>query len=306
MTSPSSSPLTFQDPLLPHLVQLAARPESQGAILAGGFGLRVRQAYLRAQRVSVLIPEVPQARATQDLDMFLSVQMWLPPEEGGAQAFRDMLTELGYEVHVHSWIFRKQYGDTGHRVKLDLQARTPDSNDVKVKRWSNPEKAPQVGRGMGVGLAGHETPEGFAVEDSPQSILIGYEERQAIVRVPHPYAWLNLKVRAAYDWLLEERGEIPPKTDDELSVRLKHPFDVYLLTASLTETELEEAVTLQANYREHEQAIHIRVMARELFAVENSPGIRAVQDYARRSGFGNLNLDHELFYQEGLREALGL
>ncbi len=225
MTSYSSFPLRLQDPLMPHLVELVARPEAQNAILAGGFGLRLRQAALRAVGATMLISEVPQARATQDLDLFLSVQVWMPPDEQ-ATAFRSLLTELGYEEHWPTCQFRKPWKGGQNRIKLDLQARRPTDaeSEVKVKTKKG---VSQVGKGMGYSVSGYETPEGFAVEDSPQSISVAHGDTTAIVRVPHPYAWLNLKVRAAHDWLSEDRGELAPKPGAD--ARLKHVFDVYLL-----------------------------------------------------------------------------
>ncbi len=53
-------------------------------------------------------------------------------------------------------------------------------------------------------------------------------------------------------------------------------------------------------------ATEIRDMARELFAAPDGPGMRAARRYALASNMTDFDPDHELFFGEGLRPALGL
>lgn len=303
MTPFEDIPLVLDDPLVPYLVELMSYPQSEFAILAGGFGLRLRLARARSQPTRTLIPNIPQARATQDLDLFMSLDLWLSPDR--AMDFRKLLDDLGYQIKTHNWQFKSSPDDNGKSITVDLQARNPEGLPIKVER--NKGRPNQVGGGMKTGATGFETLEGFAVEDSPQTVNLMYDNRQVKVKLPHPYAWLNLKIRAAYDWLREERGEIEPKNrPGEVSTRLKHPFDVYSIIASLTETELNECAVLAQKYRDHEQAKVIRQMAIELYGEISSPGTSAIRNYARVSGTQVEEIDHDLFFGAGLKEALGL
>ena len=45
----------MMDPLLPHLLDILSSPASRGLILAGGFGIHVKQSYLRDTNARTLI-----------------------------------------------------------------------------------------------------------------------------------------------------------------------------------------------------------------------------------------------------------
>jgi len=65
-----------------YLVELASQPEAKGIVLTGGFGMRVKQNDLKRRGVRTLIADLPEARATSDLDIILSLEFWLEPERG--------------------------------------------------------------------------------------------------------------------------------------------------------------------------------------------------------------------------------
>lgn len=236
----------INDPLMPHLMDIASNPASEGLILAGGFGIRLKQSELQGAETRTLIMPFPAARATQDMDFFLRIEMFVQKERG--KGVRNMLDQLEYREKQRQWQFEKmQSPDTPERhVIVDLLARDPDPTEEPVKT-----KDFRVGSGAKIGIHGHETPEAFAVEDSPQPIRVtglrtDGQEVEATIFVPHPFASLSMKVTAAHDWLRYARGEL---TDRERSE--KHAFDVYALVAMLTEQEQAEAVGLAAKYAEH-------------------------------------------------------
>ncbi len=236
---------------------------------------------------------------TQDIDLFLNLNMWL--NKADALAFRAMLSRIGYKVARHSWHFKKPYPDVPDRfISLEFQARTPLKEEpVKVRNG-------QVGRDMGTGLAGFHTPEAFAVDESTCSLFC--VDPSGKLRVPHPYAWLNLKTAAAYDWLREKNEEIEPKVYRETGVsrRLKHVYDVYVLVAMLTEQEREEAIAIASRYEDHPIASDMRKSAVMLYADPHGEAIRAAEFYAQQSLGFQLHIDHNLFWEEGLRQALGI
>ena len=301
------------DPLSPYLAEIIAMPEAEGVILSGGFGIRLKQYHLKQQREAMggqqitLVDEFPEARATQDLDLFLNVNIWVEKEK--ALALGAALKEqLGYTTATHSWQYRKPMeGLEDRRVKLDLMARSPVPEEaVKVKRERR-DKPMQVGRDMGTGISGRETPEAFAIDDTPTTLIFPYGGNENIVLVPHPYAWLNMKARAAYDWLLELRGSIGEKlTNDGDRVRLKHVYDVYVLTTMLTAEELRQSALLAKKYAAHEEARKTQEQVIELYGSPDSVGIQAVEAYARQYMGTDLVIDHDLFWNEGLTTALGI
>lgn len=280
------------DPLFPHLLDIVSDPASEGLILAGGFGIRLKQAYLRETGERTLISVIPDARATQDLDFFLSLALFVQQERGAA--VRALLDRLGYAEYTPKYQFGKPFDaeQPALKVKVDLLARLPtEKEDVRVK-------SPRVGAGSGIDLHGRETPEGFAVEDHPLRLMVhgtrsdGVEVEGKLL-VPHPYAWINLKIKAAHDWLRMERGEIAHKPRSE-----RHVFDVYVLIAMLTEIELAVAEKLAQSYAAHPEARRVAECAQELFGRSDASGALEI---LRQIGD---SFDYTLFY-EGLGRLLG-
>lgn len=282
------------DPLLPHLLDILADPASDGLILTGGFGLRLKQEHLRLSGARTLITELPPARATQDLDFFLRMELWSDAAKGAA--VRALLDRLGYQERVRYLKFEKSLtpdAPDDRKVKVDLLARSPRKDEpITVRRATDPIRHPsRVGSGMGIDLHGGETPEAFAVEDMAVPLVVTGAATtgtlvETSVRVPHPYAWLNMKVKAAADWT--ER----PKPFSE-----KHAFDVYLLVAMLTPDEVAEAEALVVRYEYHPVAIEVRTAAVRLYGEPS--GVGFVE--AERQAGGQL--DHELFW-EALKTVL--
>ncbi len=284
----------MNDLLMPHLLDILSRPASQELILAGGFGMRIKQAHLRESGARTLINKMPTARATQDLDFFLRMEIFVQTERG--KAVREVLDELSYTEHTPKWQFSKALraeATAGEKIMVDLLARSPVSGEpVDVRNH-------RVGSRSGISLHGHETPEAFAVEDSPMQIpvrgaLSTGVEIEASVFVPHPYSWINMKVKAAHDWLLMKQGKLEKKP-----FREKHAFDVYLLTAMLQELELEESEQMAQRYSLNPLAIEIGENAKTLFGARNSLGFREAEQLA------NSDLDYDTF-REGLWGVLGL
>lgn len=284
------------DPLLPHLLDLLADPAADSLILAGGFGLRLKQEHLRQSGARTLVDQFPAARATQDLDFFLRIELWSERDRG--TALRAALDRLGYRERVPHLKFEKPLasdGSEGRSVKVDLMARTPlPQEDIPVSRAKDPARHPsRVGSGLGVDLHGNETPEAFAVEDSPVPLRISGATTdgtpvEATVYVPHPYAWLNMKVKAADDWVRR------PKPFSE-----KHAFDVYLLTAMLTAEEISQARNLAARHGDRPLATQIRAAAGHLYGTPTAPGFEEAQRQADSA------LDHAVFW-EALQAVLGI
>ena len=257
--------------------------------------MRLKQQYLQILGERTLIPAVPPARATVDLDFFLRMELFVQKERG--KAVRTLLDRLSYQEHTPQWQFGKPLrggASEEDKVKVDLLARTPTPEEsVRVKAF-------RVGSGADISLHGHETPEAFAVEDNPLLIQVTGEQTDGVlieaeVFVPHAYAWLNMKVKAAHDWLRGERGETKKKP-----FREKHAFDVYVLTAMLRGAELDEAAGMAKRYSENPLASEIRANAEELYGERGAPGFR---EATRQTGAAPMDYDT---FREGLWVALGI
>ena len=176
----------MSEPLLPYLLDIVTAPEAKELILAGGLGLRLKQAFRKASGHRSLISAYPESRATQDMDFFLLLSMFIEPAKG--IAFRHFLVREGYAPaegakHFH-FVKRVDRGVLGTmEVKVDLLARQPLVDEsVKVN-------GPRVG--SGIDLHGRVTPEAFSLEEEPLRIPIvgsksdGTATKEASVLVPH-------------------------------------------------------------------------------------------------------------------------
>jgi len=275
------------DPLMPHLMDIVSDPASEGLILAGGFGMRLKQFNLERTEERTLITPFPNTRPTVDLDFFLRIELFIRKEDG--KAVRSLLDRLEYSEKSPQWQFEKPQSQESpeREVIVDLLARDPNPTKelVKIKEF-------RVGSGAKIGLHGHETPEAFAVEDSPQPIRVtglrtDGRAAEATVFVPHPFASLNMKVTAAHDWLRYVRGEL---TDRERSE--KHAFDVYTLVAMLTEQELAEGIGLAAKYADHPLAQANKEHIQELYSSPDARGFLAVRQQS-----GSVALDYDVFWE---------
>lgn len=284
----------MSDPLLPHLLDIVSDPAAEGLILAGGFGMRIKQNYLNETQARTLIAEVPTARATQDLDFFLRMELFLQPERG--RNIRTLLDGLAYTEHTPKWQFGKPYdaASPDRQVMVDLLARRPGP-DEPIRSDDR-----RVGGKSGTDLHGRTTAEAFAIEEQPQAIPVSGTKSNgtvvdARVHVPHPYAFLQMKIKAAHEWHeRKQKGEHKPYSE-------KHVFDVYILVAMLTEQELIECSTLAAKYEDHPIARDNRLHSEVLFETADAPGFLEVA----RQGGAAVRSNHAVFV-EALYGAVGV
>jgi hypothetical protein len=285
----------MNDFLMPYLLEILDGNISGGVILCGGYGLYLKRDHLIRTGANTLMSELPVSRATTDLDFLLRLEVFSDLEVG--KSIRARLDELQFEPKQPNWKFARplNFGGGANELHVDLLARTPPpGSHIKVS-------TPRVGSRSNTGLHGIETPEAFAVEEQPVAIeVVGRDfngnMQTRTVLTPHPYAWLNMKVRAAYDWFRWTHGLDEPR---EGRVRSdKHAFDAAQIAAMITEAELETATEIAAGYNADPLALEIRREAAELYSTIRSAGWQV----AIRS---DVRLEHNRIWP-ALSQALGI
>ncbi len=114
------------------------------------------------------------------------------------------------------------------------------------------------------------TPEAFAIDERPQALpLRGLTPRgeiyDGVVRVPHPFASLCMKIKAAADFEHAPVADRKPRGQ-------KHAQDVYLLLAMLSEEEWDQSHELRVRFGDHPELQSIRAAVTEFFAGPEQPG----------------------------------
>ncbi len=279
----------MSDPLVNHLIDLVEAAPTESFIVVGGLGMMLKRAHLLKVQATTLVSPLPEARATADIDIYLRIKLFLQPTL--RDSFRSTVDDLGYVPRVKNWQFEKLLNPTTGdlTVTLDLLSREPIAGEA-VRR--NPLR---VGQGV---IHGRTTPEAFAVEHSPISIQVHAETRSAQISVPHPYNWIIMKVRAAYDWLLFDQGATKLR-EGQQAPSAKHAFDVVLLVAMMTEEELDSSRAVRESFTHLEIARSILEEAITLYETETSRGwLEAMRG-------GATGIEHALVW-ETLQQVLGI
>ena len=277
------------DPLLASLLDLLyeLRNTDIRLTLAGGYGLYLKHMCVAQSRQRVLISDIPPARSTSDLDIFLQTELFAHPRE--LRLVREALNQLGYIPKAPNWQFVMP--DSGiARLKIDLHARTPDPDAYPDLKNDSVRVKPTES----VGLHGRHTPEAVTIEEFPLEIIVSgslanSESFQAPIYLPHAHPFLMMKLHAFRDQELEGR----------LDFARKHAIDVYTITALMTEVEYETCKKLSISYADHPAIISAAEIVRQYFSDDKSIGvIRFMED-----GFHPRESDIEMFLR-ALTETL--
>lgn len=275
----------------PYLIELIRRMDEEGfpLVVAGGLGLHLKRRWVgqqvREHGRRTLLPVVPEARITRDIDVFMQMDVFsrASADGGSITRFRGVLAGLEYEPieGAEFFQFKRRIGED-EVVKLDLHTRLPDARESVVVKYNRPRVGPK--RQPTLKLHAYGTPEAFAVDEGAQTLpLIGddLEGRgfTGSVRVPHPFAALCMKIQAAVDF---ERLSPAEQSSVKHAVKQKHAFDVYLLVAMLDPQEVDEIEGFVRVYAIDPRFVAIQDGVREVFATSDSAGFRTVRRQAQR------------------------
>lgn len=201
-------------PIEPYLIELVQRMQQHGIPLtvAGGLGIYLKHRWvlerLEAGQHKPLLMDIPDARATDDIDAFFGLEVYLQPTRTD---FREILRELGYRPIVDYLIFEKPVPDEPAR-KLGLDLLSPLRNDerLKVDKPTAPGKLRRMGPTDNRSsppeqrLHAFATPEAFAIDELPQTLpLLGLtphgEPFEGEVQIPrHAHGRARALLHAAH------------------------------------------------------------------------------------------------------------
>ena len=275
------------DPLFRELRRLAAAlaPRGVPVIIGGGYGLLLRQRRVERDGEGDQVPtlmEVPPARATQDLDVFLTVEVLADAEK--AEAVREALVELGYVVIAgrESYQFAQPVDETEtfpKGVKVDLLAPVPTDMRAYPTLKTEPTRRGRKIKNRDVkGLNAFATREAFTVADGTERVELGPSEG-LYAEIPHPFSYLVFKLFAYRDRM----------NDDTKDFRY-HAYDLYRVVAMLTEAEAEEVEAMRAKVETDPVVVEASGIAADLFGDADRAGAVAVQGYSRVVG-SDLSVD---------------
>ena len=268
--------LTPFAPLAVHLLDLLRQlGDDVQLTLAGGFGLFLRREWIAELQTPTLLQPIPEARATEDFDLLLSLE--LLTDAAKASALKKALDDLGYEVlpNAHRFQFKKTgtAWEQARDVKVDLLAPIPPADHevltadaVRVKRKKGSSA-----------LHGRVTPEAIAVEE--HLVEIGLEGEcsdnqfyQGHIWLPNTFTLYVMKLFAFRDRQEGKRGNPEPDYAG------KHAADLYTLTALLRQEDYDAALQLAQQYREHPITREASTIVEQYFGDETSAGVLHIRE----------------------------
>lgn len=249
----------------------ALHPHGVPLIVGGGYGLLLRQEHAARSGVRT-VREIPEARSTSDLDIFLAVEIVTDAERMGA--LRDVLRTSGYTpiAGAEHYQFQKAvtYRGTQRSIKVDLLAPPPRDPNLLARVRVD---ARRIRHRETTGIHAHTTPEAFSIAEGVLPIELGGAPAIRVL-IPHPYSFLLLKLYAYRD-----RRDDPAK---ELGIY--HAFDLYRIVAMMNEEEYAITERLRDRYAGDEIVVEAQRIVAEFFADLDSPGAMAILEHARIAG----------------------
>ena len=217
-------------------------------LLAGGYGLFLKQRWLLTEPAPVLVPierwNSPVPRATKDLDVIVELNIIASPEN--QHQIHEILDAQGFQVVPGNerWQFQKIIG-VDRSVIIDFHSPKPElgRSDLRAEgRRVKPKPSLKQ-----TGIHGHENFEAVGCELHPFRFAIDDVQ----IAVPNPVTWGIMKMVAMRDRLRKSRD--PENAEDirreEEGQARKHAEDVYRVLAMMTRDESDKASEILAEIR---------------------------------------------------------
>lgn len=260
----------------PYLVELLRPMAEEGfpLIVAGGLGIYLKRRWVEQTRQQTLWTPLPDARATHDIDYFLALEIF---QQDRVSRFRGTLARLGYQVHEKARYYQFIKPVTGvpvDHVKIDLHTRLPRDDEATQLKLQN-HRLGRSGHRAFRTLHAWATPEAFAIDEGVQELPFAGSDPadirfEGVVRVPNPFASLCMKLTAAGDY---ERTPI----ENRDPLQRKHAFDVFLLTAMLSESEVSQVSAFTRQFAGHAAMPAICNDIVRFFGAPDAPGCNTLR-----------------------------
>jgi len=262
--------MEWHDRLTPTLLDFLFELEKKGLTtpltIAGGFGLFLKRRYLNERMERTLFDNINGQRTTEDIDIFIPIDILCNRQE--SQVIVDTL-QRNYEVidtfKFTQWKKIIEFEEYTGYVKLDFLTGNVDACKVYVHIKGQRARNRRVG-----GFHARITPEALCIDENAQTIpLLGRqsngEECKAVVRIPHPFTYLMMKLFAFRD------------RQDDINKGQYHAFDIFSIIGTLTEWELKEAVELGKKHVHVPVFQEAKQIVESLFTGTRSSGMIAIK-----------------------------
>lgn len=240
-------------------------------IIGGGYGIFLKREYVQRVGIRTLFQKWPEARSTNDLDLFLRPELLVDSER--LRPMSKALRRLGYEVVPGAEKFQfEKPGPTGGRegcIRIDLltgpQSRFRDSSAKVDDRRVRPRPS--------VDLHAHPVDEALSLENELLSTMIegttsDGEFFRTEVFIPHPLTFMMMKLFAFRDQVAHTNKDFGRY----------HALDIYAILAMSSETEWNRALELRDIHRTDAKMQEATQIVAQYFSSLTSEGMLRMRE----------------------------
>jgi len=242
-------------------------------IIGGGFGIYLRMQYVRAAGSRTLFSVLPASRVTNDLDLFLRVELLINSEK--LKPLAEILGRLGYKVVKGAeWYQFAKPGPTGSAaggVKIDLLTGPRKSFTGSKLRVDERRVRPRPS----IGIHAHPLDEVPTLED--KLLLVAFagtlstgSEWATDIFLPHPYSFLLMKLFAFRDRV----------HDKEKQFGQHHALDLYTVVGLTSEHEWAECREFTNTLKTNSVLMEAGKIVAEYFSGRDQLGLVRLQEHA--------------------------
>lgn len=242
----------------------AIRETSVRLIVGGGFGLWLKVELVQSSKAVTLLKEWPEARSTQDIDLFIRPELLINPEQLKPMALA--LNNLGYQVvrGAEKYQFEKclEPGNAARSIKLDLLTGPAECFQGTFVKTDQRRARPNPS----VGIHAHPVAEALTLEEGLLPVTLkdrgAGEPWAGVVLLPTPFTYLMMKLFAF-------RDRFP---DQNKAFGQYHALDLYTILATCLEEEWDLACALRDRYRNNPRVREAGCIVKDYFVSKDSPG----------------------------------
>jgi hypothetical protein len=261
------------DQLFANLLDLLRELDGRGVplMVGGGFGLYLKRTHLVRTGEQTLFSELPDVRATNDIDMFLRAEVLADLTR--TREVADAIRRLGYQVVEEAkylqWRRPVAVGGVEQDVKIDVLVG-PFGAYRGGMRVSPPRARPKGD----VRLHAHMVEEALRLEERPIGVPV-----EGLTSDGRPYGG-TVYVPEAFPYLLMKLHAYGDRKDDaNKDLGRHHALDAYTIVGMMTEAEYERAKRFGAADDGSEHLRRARRIVSEDFSSQSSLGILRLREH---------------------------
>jgi hypothetical protein len=262
------------DQLTASLLDLLHELEGRAVPLTvgGGFGLYLKRQHLAVTEQRTLFHQLPEPRATNDLDLFLRAEVIADMDR--TREVADAIRRLGYTAveaaKFLQWKREVVVAGVLQEVKIDILVGPLGDFRNKLN-----VSMPRVRPRGNIRFHAHAVEEALRIEDGPLAVTVAGkcsvgEPASQTVFIPQAFPYLLMKLHA-----FEDR-----KNKGQKDKERHHALDLYTIVGMMTEGEYERAKELGAALAADIHVGRARGVVRDHFKDRTAVGVLRLREHS--------------------------